>query len=134
MAGRRQARRKAVLILYQADLTERGALEVLEKRRSLGERIPAFTAELVTGVAERREELDGIVGEYAEGWTVERMAAVDRTLLRVACYEILHVEDVPVGVAIDEAVEAAKTLSTEDSGRFVNGILGQIARERTGAD
>ncbi len=134
MAGRRQARRKAVLILYQADLTGRGALEVLEERRSLGERIPAFTEELVTGVADRREELDGIIGEHAEGWTVERMAAVDRTLLRVACFEILHLEDVPVGVAIDEAVEAAKTLSTEDSGRFVNGILGRIARERTGAD
>ncbi len=133
MAGRRQARRKAVLILYQADMTGRPPLEVLEERRSLGERIPAYTAELVSGVAERKGDLDRLIGSHAEGWTVERMAGVDRTLLRVAAHEILHLEDVPVGVAIDEAVEAAKTLSTEDSGRFVNGILGRIARERSGA-
>ncbi len=133
MAGRRQARRRAVLILYQADMTGRPPLEVLEERRSLGERIPAYTAELVSGVAERKGDLDRLIGSHAEGWTVERMAGVDRTLLRVAAHEILHRDDIPDGVAIDEAVEAAKTLSTEDSGRFVNGILGRIARERSGA-
>ncbi len=133
MAGRRQARRRAVLILYQADMTGRPPLDVLEERRSLGERIPAYTAELVSGVAERKGDLDRLIGSHAEGWTVERMAGVDRTLLRVAAHEILHRDDIPDGVAIDEAVEAAKTLSTEDSGRFVNGILGRIARERSGA-
>lgn len=127
MARRRQARRRAVLILYQADATGRSPADVVEERRALGERVPGFTEELVQGVAEHLSELDRLIGEYAEGWTVERMAAVDRTVLRVACLEILHRDETPSAVAIDEAVEAAKTLSTEASGRFVNGILGRIA-------
>lgn len=133
MARRRDARRRAALILYEADVTGRSPLEVLAERRSVGERIPAFTEELVRGVAERLEELDRLLGRHSEGWTVPRMAAVDRALLRLACYEILHREDVPDAVAIAEAVEAAKVLSTEDSGRFVNGVLGRIARERAGS-
>jgi N utilization substance protein B len=126
---RRDARRRAIDILIQADLTGRPPEAVLAELRSLEEKIPTFTEELVRGVAERLGELDTIIGERAEGWTVPRMAVVDRTLLRVACHEMLHRKDVPVAVAIDEAVEAAKELSTEDSGRFVNGLLGRIARE-----
>jgi N utilization substance protein B len=126
---RRDARRRAIDILIQADLTGRPPEAVLAELRSLEEKIPTFTEELVRGVAERLGELDTIIGDRAEGWTVPRMAVVDRTLLRVACHEMLHRKDVPVAVAIDEAVEAAKELSTEDSGRFVNGLLGRIARE-----
>ena len=129
MTTRRDARRRAIDILIQADLTHRPPEVVLEELDSLGERIPTFTVELVRGVAARLDELDSIIGEHAEGWTVPRMAVVDRTLLRAACHEMLHREDIPVAVAIDEAVEAAKELSTEDSGRFVNGLLGRIARE-----
>lgn len=129
MTRRRDARRRALDILIQADLTGRPPEAVLAELRSLGEKIPTFTEELVLGVAERLDELDTIIGEHAEGWTVPRMAVVDRTLLRVACHEMLHRKDIPVAVAIDEAVEAAKELSTEDSGRFVNGLLGRIARE-----
>ena len=129
MTRRRDARRRAIDILIQADLTGRPPEAVLAELRSLEEKIPTFTEELVRGVAERLGELDTIIGERAEGWTVPRMAVVDRTLLRVACHEMLHRKDVPVAVAIDEAVEAAKELSTEDSGRFVNGLLGRIARE-----
>jgi transcription antitermination protein NusB len=73
-----------------------------------------------------------VIGQHAEGWTVPRMASVDRTLLRVACFEILYREDVPAAVAVDEAVIAAKELSTEASGRFVNGVLGRIVRESAG--
>lgn len=132
MTRRRDARRTAVAILYQADLTGRDPLEVLAERRDLGQSagLSGFAEELVRGVTERRDELDGLIGEYSEGWTVSRMASVDRTLLRVACYEILFLDDVPAAVAVDEAVAAAKELSTEDSGRFVNGILGRIVRER----
>jgi len=83
----------------------------------------------VLGVADRLPELDEVIGGAAEEWTVGRMAAVDRALLRLAAHEILHREDVPAAVAIDEAVAAAKELSTEDSGRFVNGVLGRIARD-----
>jgi N utilization substance protein B len=131
---RRDARRRAIDILIQADLTHRPPEVVLEELDSLGERIPTFTIELVRGVAAQLDELDRMIGEHAEGWTVPRMAVVDRTLLRVACHEMLQRDDIPVAVAIDEAVEAAKELSTEDSGRFVNGLLGRIAREHAGHD
>jgi N utilization substance protein B len=107
-------------------------VEVLEERREMDELDP-FTEELVRGVAEHAVDLDQIIGEHAEGWTVHRMAVVDRNLLRLACYEMLWRPDVPVAVAIDEAVAAAKELSTGDSGRFVNGVLGRIARERASA-
>lgn len=133
MARRRDARRRAVLILYQADVTARSPVEVLEERRALGERVPRYTEELARGVAEHLAELDRVIGDHAEEWTVERMAAVDRALLRLACLELLHREDIPDSVAISEAVEAANELSTEDSGRFVNGVLGKIARERAEA-
>lgn len=132
MARRRAARRLAVDILYQADLLDRDPVEVLEERRALGERVPGFTEALVRGVAEHLADLDTLIGDHAEEWTVDRMTPVDRTLLRVACQEMLYREDVSPGVAISEAVAAAKALSTEDSGRFVNGILGRIARERAG--
>jgi N utilization substance protein B len=135
MTRRRDARRTAVGILYQADLTGRSPLEVLDERRGLGERsgLSAFAEELVRGVTERLQELDRLIGEYAQGWTVARLASVDRTLLRVACYEILYRDDVPAAVAVDEAVAAAKELSTEDSGGFVNGVLGRIVREHAEA-
>lgn len=133
MARRRDARRLAVDILYQADLLGRDPAEVLEERRALGGRVPGFTEDLVRGVAQHLAELDAVIGDHAEEWTVERMTPVDRTLLRVACEEMLYGEDAAPGVAISEAVAAAKALSTEDSGRFVNGILGRIARERAGA-
>lgn len=129
MARRRDARRLAVSILYQADVAKRSPIEVLAERKALGERIPRFAEELVAGVAEHLGELDRLIGSHAEGWTVARMAAVDRTLLRLACFELSYREDVPVAVAIDQAVAAAKEMSTADSGRFVNGILGRIARE-----
>ena len=129
---RRRARRRALDILYQADVTHRDPAEVMEERLEL-EEVDPFTEQLVRGVAEKAAELDRLIGEHAEGWTVHRMAVVDRNLLRLACYEMLWRDDVPVAVAIDEAVEAAKELSTEDSGRFVNGVLGRIARERADA-
>ncbi|HEX9891033.1 MAG TPA: transcription antitermination factor NusB [Actinomycetota bacterium] len=132
MTRRHDARRRAFDILYQADASDRDPAEVLEERSALGEGMNTFTRELVLGVAERMSELDALIGAHAEGWTVTRLASVDRTLLRVACYEILHRDDIPTAVAIDEAVDAAKELSTERSGGFVNGILGKIARDHAG--
>ncbi len=132
MAGRRRARRQAIEICYQADVLGEHPAEVLETWEEVGREVAPFARELVAGVAERREELDRLIEAHAEGWSLARMPALDRTILRVACYELLHRPDVPPAVAIDEAVEAAKELSTEDSGRFVNGVLGAIARERSG--
>lgn len=134
MAGRRRARRQAIEICYQADVLGEHPVEVLETWEEAGRKISPFARELVAGVAEHREELDRLIASHSEGWSVARMPSVDRTILRVGCYELVYRPDVPPAVAIDEAVEAAKELSTEDSGRFVNGVLGGIARERSGPE
>jgi N utilization substance protein B len=133
VARRRDARRLAAGIIHQADVAGRDPIEVLEERRDLGERVPGFAEELVRGVSEHREELDKLIADHSEEWPVSRMPVVDRTLIRIACFELLYRDDVPTGAVISQAVEAANELSTEDSSRFINGILGKIARERTEA-
>ena len=131
VTSRRGARRRAIDVLYQSDVTGSDPLVVLRGWRDADREIPPFTAELVEGVAGSLAEVDAAIGQASEGWTVERLAAVDRAILRVAAFELLHRPDVPPAAAIDEAVDAAKELSTEDSGRFVNGVLGAIARNPT---
>lgn len=133
MARRRAARRLAAGIIHQADVSGRSPVDVLEERRELGERVPGFTERLVRGVTEKRYEIDRLIGVHSEAWPVGRMPVVDRTLIRIACFELLYGDEVPAGAVISEAVEAAKELSTEDSSRFINGILGRIASEKSGA-
>jgi len=128
VTSRRQARRAAIQILYQADLTGT-ELDAVVTERTTMEPVPEFARQLVAGVDELLPQVDQILEEHAEGWRVSRMPAVDRAILRVAVYELLARPDVPRAAAINEAVEAANELSTEDSGRFVNGVLGRIARE-----
>lgn len=128
MASRRQGRRQAIDILYQADVTGHDPLDVLAEWRAADKKVGPFAVELIQGVAEHLPELDELIGSAADEWTVDRLASLDRTILRLAAFEVLHRDDVPVAVAIDEAVQTAKELSTEDSGRFVNGVLGRIAR------
>jgi N utilization substance protein B len=129
VASRREARRQAIDILYQSDVTGADPVSVAREWSEAGRAVMPFARELVEGVASNIGEIDALLGRYAEEWTVERMASLDRTILRVACFELLHRADVPPAVAIDEAVEAAKSLSTDASGRFVNGLLGRISRE-----
>ena len=130
MNPRHADRRRALDALYQADVMGVRPTAVLDQwREATGEDVTEFTLELVRGVEEYREDLDILIGETATGWTVDRMAAVDRAILRLAVHELLNVPETPVAVAIDEAVGAANELSTEDSGRFVNGVLGRIATE-----
>jgi N utilization substance protein B len=124
---RRKARRQAIDILYQADLTDRPAPEVLDQWRAAGRAVSDYAAELVAGVADRARRLDRLIGSSSEEWAVHRMPVLDRTILRVACYELE--EGVPAAVAISEAVHAANELSTGDSARFVNGLLGAIVRK-----
>jgi N utilization substance protein B len=124
---RRAARRMAIDMLYQADVTGQPPLDILEDWKSAGRSVPEYTEKLVSGVAQGMDGIDRALAEHAEGWAVHRMAVVDRTILRVACYEFRL--GLPAAIAISEAVEAAKSLSTEDSGRFINGVLGRIARE-----
>jgi N utilization substance protein B len=126
---RRDARRAALDILYQADITGAEGPDVLEAWRAAGRAVPDFAADLVEGVTETLPEIDLLLEEHAVEWTVARMAALDRTILRLAVYELRHTA-VPPSVAISEAVEAASELSSDESRGFVNGILGQIAREQ----
>jgi transcription antitermination protein NusB len=123
---RRAARRLAIDILYQADVREQSPAEVLDEWVRAGRKIPDYTEEIVRGVERDLFAIDRELGANSEEWTVQRMAMVDRTILRVACVELRG--GLPAAVAINEAVEAANELSTEDSGRFINGVLGRIAR------
>ena len=127
--SRREDRRLAIDILYQADVTDASPPDVLVAWRDAGRDVPSFTAHLVDGVSARQPDIDLLLQTHAEGWSVARMAALDRTILRVGVYELLWDDDVPTSVAISEAVEAAAELSAEDAKRFVNGVLARIARE-----
>jgi N utilization substance protein B len=129
LSSRRQERRLAIEILFQADVTGNDGRSALAGWVESGRTVPPFARELVEGVTDHLAELDETIGAHSEGWTIDRMASVDRTVLRAAVYELAFDRAVPVGVAIDEAVRAAKDLSTDDSGRFVNGVLGKIASE-----
>lgn len=126
---RRDDRREAIDILYQADITDAAPARVLAEWKEAGRAVPAFAVALVDGVADRLPDIDLLLETHAQGWSVARMTALDRTILRVGVYELLWDDDVPTSVAISEAVEAADELSAEDAKRFVNGVLGRIARE-----
>lgn len=149
MQLRSAARRLALDVLYEAEI--RGWLpnEAFERHASSGWVVPApgdqegdgepgsteppsdevvaYALELVTGVQEHHAEIDELIARYADRWTIERMPMIDRNVIRIALFELLWGDDVPVPVAINEAVELVKALSTDDSGRFVNGLLGKIA-------
>jgi len=122
---RSDQRRAAVVALYQRDLTGRPLDQLLERNAT------AFTRELAEGAAKDQPELDGLIERHAEGWTLDRIAPLERNILRVALYELLRREDVPDEVAIDEAVEAAKELCSAEAPGFINGILGAALRERS---
>jgi N utilization substance protein B len=131
VSARSKARKRAVDVLYEADLRCVDPLSTLADRIALGDPpVHSYTAELVEGVQEHRDRIDAILDEYAEGWTLARMPDVDRAVLRLAVYELLWRDEVPHAVAIDEAVELAKALSTDESPRFVNGVLARVLRDR----
>lgn len=121
---RHQARERAVALLYEAEMKQRPVSEVLE-----GLPVPAdpYAATLVLGALRHQERIDALLSQCAVGWELDRMPAVDRAVLRLATYELLEESEVPVAVVIDEAVELAGEYSTDDSGRFVNGVLSAVA-------
>lgn len=129
MVTRSKARKRALDVLYEADVMDRPVAKLLEETLEVEPDFPPFARELVEGVERNRDELDGLIQSYAERWALDRMPLVDRNLLRIAIFELLHRPDVPPGATIDTAVDLAKLLSTPDSGRFLNGILGRVARE-----
>jgi N utilization substance protein B len=132
MAARSKARKRAVDLMYESDLRGDDPVKTLAERVALADPpINDYTIELVEGVSLRQEAIDQMLADYSEGWTLDRMPGVDRAILRVGLYELLWAADVPDAVAIDEAVELAKSLSTDDSPKFVNGILGRVLRDQT---
>lgn len=120
---RRAARERAVALLYEA---ESKGVDIEELLASLPLRPDPFAVVLVEGVRDHRTSIDAVINRLAEGWTINRMPAIDRALLRLGVFELCHTS-VPAPVAINEAVELANVYSTEDSGRFVNGVLAQVA-------
>ena len=126
-SARRKARKRALDILFEADVRGTEPLAIARDRLAQADPpVPDYAITLVEGVTERRLRLDELISTYAEGWTIERMPAVDRNLLRLGIYELLFRPDIPDAVAIDEAVDLARELSTDESPRFVNGLLGRL--------
>ena len=126
VGSRRQARERALSLLYEADAKGASPSAVVAE---LPVEAEPFVIDMVQGVEEHLDRIDALLEKHSIGWTLDRMAVIDRTLLRMAAYELLESPDVPVGAIVSEAVELAKRFSTEDSGRFVNGILSAIASE-----
>ena len=127
MAARSKARKRALDILFEADVRREPALNVLEARLVQPEPpVSSYAVELVQGVQAHREELDRLLADNSHGWTLDRMPAVDRNILRIGGYELLWGEQVPAAVAISEAVQLAGDLSTDASAAFVNGLLARL--------
>jgi N utilization substance protein B len=131
MAARSKARKRALDILFEAELRGLPTLTLLSERQSVGDvPVQPYAAELVRGVATHRERIDALISWNLVDWTLERMPAVDRNILRIGVYEILWADDVPDGVAISEAVALAQDLSTDNSPSFVNGVLARIKADK----
>ncbi|MGO9780013.1 MAG: transcription antitermination factor NusB [Streptosporangiaceae bacterium] len=136
MAARSKARKRALDLLFEAEVRGEPVVALMEERSSLGADggppVPEYATELVRGVQAHRDRIDELLSSYAEGWTLDRMPAVDRNVLRIGAYELLWADDVPDKVAISEAVELAKDLSTDASPSFVNGLLARLLALKPG--
>ncbi|MEJ2859737.1 transcription antitermination factor NusB [Actinomycetospora sp. OC33-EN07] len=132
--SRSKARKRALDILFESEARGEDAQEVLARRIAGADAPPVsdFAATLVEGVVSHRDEIDEVISSYARGWTMARMPAVDRMILRIGVFEIRWSDDVPDPVAIDEAIDLARELSTDDSPRFVNGVLAGVSSGRPG--
>jgi N utilization substance protein B len=134
MGSRRKSREKALQVLFQLDFHNADIEAVLKEfwdTHSTGDKVRDFTESLVRGTFTNREIIDQMISSTVENWSIERLAAVDRAILRFATYELMYMPDVPAKVTINEAVEIAKTYGTEESGGFINGVLDKI-REKIG--
>lgn len=130
MRKRSEERRVVLEILFAKELNPNSIGEIIKAREACEEAVPSeFGQRLIKGIFAHLSELDSLIEKYAENWRVERMPLTDRNILRLALYEIIYESDIPIGVSINEAVELAKAYGTDDSGRFVNGLLGRLVRE-----
>ena len=131
MGARSKARKRALDVLYAAELRGEEPTVALDRAIAAGEGpTNEYTAELVRGVVEHRPRIDELLTDYSEGWTLDRMPAVDRNVLRLGVFELMWADDVPDAVAVTEAIALVKDLSTDESPAFVNGILGNILRSK----
>ena len=133
MGARTKSRKRALDILFEADqrgVNVQGLLVERLARPMAQTALPEYAVTLVEGVVRNWSEINDLLATYSQGWTVERMPAVDRAILRLATWELVHSDEVPEAVAISEAVALAKELSTDDSPAFINGLLGRIAEIR----
>ena len=131
MSARGKARKRALDLIFAAEARGRGPREFLEEQVEAGERpTNDYTVTLVEGVADHLARIDELISTYAEGWSLDRMPAVDRNVLRLGVFEVLWVDDVPDAVAVSEAVNLVRDLSTDESPAFVNGVLGHIVRDK----
>jgi N utilization substance protein B len=131
MAARTKSRKRALDILYAAEMRGQDPAATLDAAIADGEGpTNPHTETLVRGVCEHRARIDELLSTYSEGWTLDRMPAVDRTVLRIGVFELLWADDVPPAVAVTEAVALVRDLSTDDSPAFVNGVLGAMLRDR----
>ena len=134
MSARTKSRKRALDILFESELQGLSLGGSLAGRRELNDPpVNDYTVQLVEGVVAEQERIDALLSDHARGWTLDRMPGVDRNLLRIGAYEILCVDDVPDAVAISEAVELARDLSTEESPGFVNGLLSAIVQSKATA-
>jgi len=133
--GRRQSRESAMQVLYQVEVGKMPVEEALcntQEHIALAEPDLTFASQLIYGTMEKLAELDQTISEHSREWQVVRMAAVDRNILRLALYEMLYVQEIPPNVSINEAVEMAKKFGGAESAKFINGILGAVARQDKG--
>ncbi|GAA3314230.1 MULTISPECIES: transcription antitermination factor NusB [Arthrobacter] len=127
MSARGKARSRALEVLFEAEQRSASAFEVLKARREMTDLvINPYTMDIVEGVVAMQPTIDEFLQTYAQGWTLERMPAVDRIILRIGAWELLYNDDVPDGVAVSEAVALAKVMSTDESPAFINGLLGRL--------
>ena len=131
MAARSKARKRALDVLYASELRGESPVDALERAVAEGEGpTNEYTTVLVRGVEEHRARIDEVLASYSEGWTLDRMPAVDRNVLRLGVWELLWADDVPDPVAVSEAMALVQELSTDESPHFVNGVLGAIVRNK----
>jgi len=124
---RRKSRENAIILLYQKDLLDKKISDILNNDLLVGREYDEFTLRLINGVGSHRKEIDKLIKDVVENWTLERMAIIDRNILRVAIYEMLYEDEIPLKVSVDEAIEISKSLGQkEDTPKFVNGVLGKI--------
>ena len=128
MAARSKARKRALDFLYEADIKNVSAKDLFTQRGASELSQEPYVGEIITGVTEHIGKIDELIITYAQGWDMDRMPPIDRNILRIALYEILWGNQIPIEVAADEAVELGKTLSTDESSAYINGVIGRIIK------